>query len=404
MSATTTQISGTETAANSEPVVQQGYNLSRKEVIPVRMAPGDRLYLKGGRCPDHKILVQGEHFQFTPPYKGRPGDWQAASAAIFEALVPLDVALHNPYRHEGKIIGGTTIGHFRVAEVGKQPLIARELDELPIVTGFRPAIACREAQIPESWVLGGPKGAVLYPGEVIVPAYRYIEGARDNFPYTYIVGEEMVDYLKHVFQQGSKIARKIKAGERPPSVASVSGLKTTKQLGAVMVTFDEVARVHQLAQHDPQVGGLKLTPFVKFKNGMALRVGGIITEPKLRAALELPPLPGQRYEIHPKPASTPEPAKLAAPAVIYLPPPKEEEAVAVVADKYSSLVELPAPPTPVVGRDGRMVLPAEVLTLESVKGMVAAMENEEVDLISYAAQSGEHQAWFLMFYEAYEQC
>ncbi len=379
MSENNTQtVSGSEAAAKiaNGQSTRRGYNLSGVQLVAYRMEPGDSMFLSHPRIPEVKLLVQGQHFDFLPPYKGRPGDVRDATMSQFTAKVPLLVAVHGP-RGRGKLTHARSLGHIRAARESAPGFgIVRELlEEIPDMLRLEPRMryGCKDGHYPEHLSLGGPLGAVVYRDELVVPGYQYEEGVRDSLPFTYIVERAQEDLLAHAFRRGAQEAWAIREGRQAPRAVAVAGAMRTGNLGPVEVKYDAVGRCHGINDG-------KAKPFLSFKNGMSLRVGEIITHPAMRLELGLELLASTVVQVSPVAAvftqrrdklpglpKSPRSAP-AAPAVVIEPTAAPEAVEAIVEPvaepaPVEAIVEPVAEPAPVEAIVEPVAAPALAVTV-----------------------------------------
>jgi hypothetical protein len=350
------------------------------------------------------------------------GDRDVLGTSKFTALVPLILAVHNPWpqvRGDGKMLGAQTIGHMRPARPGNHVVfiagdrIKTNPDTLMADLKYR--LGCKDGAYTEHIVLGGPRGAVIYEDEMVVPGYHYVEGERENLPFTYIVDSKDRDLIINAFYAGARQASQLRNGETPKVAnVAVSGVLTTAQLGPVMIQYDRVFRVHQLTQYNPQTNAHEPKLFVNFKNGTSLRMGEMIVHPKLRAKLGLDVLPTNVRSVkapEQKPMVSlrdvlPEVSRIApvsvTPAVIYLPAPREDEAAVENEQqcKGSLILEaMSASEIPEIkGVNGEILFASRKREQCDAKLMLAigqAMENEEIDFSSVDA------AWMIWFHDTW---
>lgn len=328
MSATTNTISSVESAAanqtqtNTTAPQQRGYNLGRHMVVALLLQPGESIYMTFPRVPSSKVLVQSQHFDYSPPFKGRDENAgyyhrDITMCGVFTALVPLLVAIHDPWNKTGRIKGCRTIGHIRVARDAHDEgfAIAREIQaEDGDILRVEPrwAHGARDSHFCEHMVLGGPLGAVVYRDELVVPGFRYQPGIKDNLPFTYIVESKDEELIMRAFLDGAKRFHAAKEGrvEGGHQEVKVAGVLKTKQLGPYMVHFDKVFRIHRIQQLDLTTGEVKEKTFASFKSGGRLRVGEMCMDQKIRAALvaEVPPPSAESETAEEIPVEAPKPA------------------------------------------------------------------------------------------------
>ncbi len=429
MSANTSNTSRTETAANiGKTQPQPGYHLRGKNVVAYLLEEGDELYLGHPKCPGSTLLVQGQHFDFTPPYRGRPGKVldggrDVLGTSKFVARVPLILAVHNPWptvRGDGKLMGAQTIGHMRPARPGNNLVFIagdRMKDNSDMfLVDLKYRLGCKDSGYSEQVVLGGPRGAVIYEDEIVIPGFNFVDGVRDNFPYTFIVENKDRDLITTAFRAGAKQAAQVRAGEAPKVTGvAVSGVLTTAQLGTVMVQYDRVFRVHRLTQYNAASGAHEPKLFVNFKNGTSLRMGEMIVHPKLRAALGLDGLPSNTGTTEPgqqKPLVELKqiteldriPPVSETPAVICLPPPKEEPAQTPEEETRScmgtlmleAMANLPLPD--IWGVNGEVLVtarPSSECDAQLMLSIVELMVNDHIDIPRVRTD------WMIQFYDTW---
>lgn len=374
-----TTASSTEPAAENKAQTntapqQRGYNLGRHLVVAQLMQPGDSLYMTFPRVPSSKVLVQTQHFDYAPPFKGRDVDTgfyhrDITMCGVFTALVPLLVAIHDPWNKTGKIKGCRTIGHIRIARDAHDQgfAIAREIqgEEGGDILKVEPrwAHGCRDSHFAEHMVLGGPLGAVVYRDELVVPGFRYQPGIKDNLPFTYIVEGKDEELIMRAFLDGARRFHAAKEGRPDPGghqAVKVAGILKTKQLGPYMVHFDKVFRVHRIQQLDMTTGEVKEKTFASFKSGGRLRVGEMCMDPKIRAALtaETPPVASAPSEEIPVADVVPKPAFRSM-------PPRKAQATALPA---------PAPEAPVICLGYSEELPSADIVAEAFEAMETSVD------------------------------
>jgi hypothetical protein len=246
------------------------------------------------------MLVINEHFEWAPPHRGRMvrgGDFKGhgdPSAAVkFTAMVPLLIALHEPWEN---FLGGVTIGHMRLARETEDSFdLVRNLSEDNFLVDPPKEIkmALRENNRPKHQVAGGPQWAIAYHDENVIPAFWYKEGTEAT-PYTYIVHKDEMGALELAFRQQGRVIRAAaedpyaaengKMGVAPTGpirrktiIANIRGKETEVQLG-----YDSVGIVFSIAY-----GGNFNRGSVMLYPGVTVALSGMILDRRLRAALGL---------------------------------------------------------------------------------------------------------------------
>lgn len=279
---------------NSMTSVEKG---QKSTIVALRLDAGESLLLGHPRCPESKSLVQGQHFEYLPPYKGR-GDYLAGhmdptGCARFTALVPLLLAVKDLWPTTGKYAerGCRAITHMRMARIGGSFDIG---GEAAIESEFRLRLGAKESGYPEHIIQGGPLQAAIYSDECVIPAYRWDQ--RQDLPFAYIVDRQDLELVRSAFSTGSQLSRQAKAGE-PTKLKGIQSASThhIKVLGPTTLRYDKVGRIHGIEQVsvDEFTGKeeVKIKTFTVFKNGIRVRVGEMVTDNRLRAALEIELLP-----------------------------------------------------------------------------------------------------------------
>lgn len=288
-----------------------------KSVVAARIEPGQKLELSNTKTPDNRLLVLGQDFDWSMPKAGQ-------GMAIFTALVPLLVAIHGPRFAGAAFAGGIALGHIRAARETRCLYdIVSEMD----ASRFCPDVglwkACSETGKIEHLVTGGPKAAVIYEDELVVPAFHYKEGERTDFIFNYVVEEAEAALLGRQFVHGARQRAAAAAGAPVKMDARPNGVIRSKTFGNVGVDYDSVGRVFGLTKDG------KGTMSVRFLNQVRIARGEVIQDPTLRALCELPPLEGNA------PVTVPA-LQPAAPAVVEVKAAAAVPAAAVVEAKVAA--------------------------------------------------------------------
>lgn len=302
----------TLTAQNSVSATRNGApNTTKNTIIAKRMEPGDSLYLQHPQVPESKILVPDFHFEYRPPYKGRVSRQSihrdTSACAVFTAKVPLLVAIHNPWA-DGK--GCQTIGHARLAiEAGGQFDI---VGEAALELDFRLRDGCRDAQYSEHVVLGGPANAVVYQTEMVLPAYRW-DRQPHTLPFCYIAQRDDEELVRRAAARGGRMMRQARMGETPSVSVLASSVHKRMQVGAVLITYDSAGWIHGLEGVNEMDGKKSQLTFYRFQGGITVRLNELVTNPKLRAKLEIEALPVVDSMVSYVPKALPKPSIGGAP-------------------------------------------------------------------------------------------
>ena len=269
-------------------MAEKGTSTNATTITCLRLEAGESLYLGHPRCPESKTLVQGQHFEFLPPYKGRSSEMglsrDSTSSAMFTALVPLLLAVHGLWE-SGQ--GCQTIGHVRMA----RPYgVFRLAGDASILDSFRHRTGAKEAGYPEHLVKGGLRNAVIYDDETVIPAYRWDK--RQDLPFCHIVERADLLLLTEAFGAGARLHHQAKSGV-PTKLVGIQSASThrIKILGPTTLRYDKVGRIHGIEQIDPITEQKKILTFLRFQNGISVRVGEIATDNRLREKLEIDLLP-----------------------------------------------------------------------------------------------------------------
>jgi hypothetical protein len=287
-------------------------------VVAMKLEPGQSLWVANTKTPDNRFLALGRDFDWKMPSLERggvtpfPQARDASAAALFTALVPLLVALHNPWDVVGggsEFTGAMALGHIRAA---RQTRAGFDIVEAMDPSRFCPDVGlwkgCSETGKLEHLILGGPKKAVIYEDELIIPAFHYEEGVRTDFLFSFIVDEQEAALLGRQFAHGARMRSAVAAGAPVKLDAVACGEIRTQDLGKVRLKFDAAGRLFDL------VNDGRPTMLVKFPNGVTVRRGAVIEDGLLRALLQLPPLEGATAVILPSASPTTGAALTAVPA------------------------------------------------------------------------------------------
>lgn len=266
---------------------RETYRAAGRSMVALQMAAGDSIFLSHNQAPRTRLLAMGEHYDFIPPYRGRPGDHNQSkdttSASKLVAMADIIVNLHDPWQD---FRGGLTIGHIRLAR--KTSCAFDILEMMP--DRFREGLGYRKGakllNKPEHLVTGGPAGAIVYEDECVVPAYFYGED-RSHLPYVYIVDEQELPLLDATFVESKRDERAAASGREMRITAAACGALTRKKVAEIglVITMDTHGRVFGLDLNDQPVA------FYSFPNGVTLRRNELISDSRVRAALGLNALP-----------------------------------------------------------------------------------------------------------------
>jgi len=399
---------------------RRGYRLEGKTLVAYLLNVGETILLGHPRCPENRLLVQGQHFNFTPPHRGRDaysqhdGVRDAMYCAKFTALVPLLLSVHEPWT-TGIIRGCRTIGHFRIARASNESYgICRELMEqnLEVLeTEGRLALGCKDAQYAEHLVMGGPLGAVLYHNEVAIPGYRWRpEMGTDNLPFTFIVDRQQLDLVRHSFSRGAAALWAAREGRKTQASYAVSGVMQTKQIGPITVQFDRVGRVHAL--HEKKTNGAVIPVLHKTLENkrrdmkFTLRVGSLVIEPIARMLLGLDQAKIEIGAIQvPAEVEARVSASVEAPSAPITPAPTIKDILPPLEDGWEIFVEgvltqetgveLPR----ILAVDGQVIVPrGSIMDLGFARRIVSAYAADDIRLTPEAAPLLErintlYEAW-----------
>ncbi len=273
------------------------------------------IWLQHPACPEHRSLVQGQHFEYVPPFKGRDKGRVVAcrdttQCGLFVPLIPLLIVARGAWKTppgQRGLRGVMSIGHFRPARVREDAAgnmavdhsvgfgIARELrsyDPEILLSDFRMALGCRDGGHTEQLIPGGPLEAVVYENETVIPGYRdYEEGKRDHLPFGYVVERRLLEMIRHSFCRGAKAAADIRQGKTPQVAYAVSGVRRAVAIGPVTIELDRVGRVHAIRETLP-TGATVAKTHRLFENRAAglkltVRRGQVVVDPVGRQVLGL---------------------------------------------------------------------------------------------------------------------
>ncbi len=276
-----------------------------KKACALRLEAGQSLWLSMTRQPENLLLTLGEHFTWNPPHRGRVarcdefhGD--PSSAVEFTAKVPLLVSLHEPWPNQR---GGVTIGHFRLARETRAEfdLVMNLPPENFMEDPGRLKVTLKENHRPQHMSAGGPRYAVAYKDERVVPAFWYKEGS-EHIPRTFILHEDELPALMLAWRQQARIVRE--TVEDPQGTAGrqvflpkgnissreVNGVvvwdRTTRQAveSTVKFSYDENGVVSSIQVNGNLRGSVQLFP------GVMLTMSSMIQDRKIRAFCGLPSL------------------------------------------------------------------------------------------------------------------
>ncbi len=276
---------------------QQRRRYVPQHVVALTLDVGASIYISHLALPESKVLVPGIHYDWEVPMKNRQllggrRNFNESHAAKLTANEPLVVALHNPWVDAGgnpTFQGAGAVGHIRLArETHHQLGIVGTMAEHNFSNDFSIWRPCKEMNKPEEMVLGGPKYAVIYADELVLPAFRWDENdeTTQDKMFCWIVNQSEVPMLQMQFRRNASMMHAVREGGEVKMTAPPNGAVSKKNIGGILITFDQSGRIFALEQK----GQPKAS--VPFKNGVVLTVREMIAHNGLREALGLPVIGG----------------------------------------------------------------------------------------------------------------